>query len=114
LSVGDNTAFKPGTVFAKIWQIKNAGTCTWTTAYSLVYASGESMGSPVALPLLQDVKPGETVDLRLTLIAPENPSTYTGNWYLQDTSGAVFGLGMDGTQPLALTIIVQPLAKPPT
>jgi hypothetical protein len=113
LTVSDNSAFKPEQSFAKIWQIKNTGTCTWTTGYSLVYATGEAMGSPAAVPLPHPVKPGETVDLRLNLIAPVTPATYTGNWYLQDESGAVFGLGPDSTLPLALTIVVRPIPKPP-
>lgn len=113
LTVSDNSAFKPEQSFAKIWQIKNTGTCTWTTGYSLVYASGEAMGSPAAVPLPNPVKPGETVDLRVNLIAPVTPATYTGNWYLQDQSGAVFGLGPDSTLPLALTIVVRPVPKPP-
>ena len=114
LSAPDNSAFKPEQSFAKIWQIKNTGTCTWTKEYSLVYASGEAMGSPASVLLPNGVNPGETVDLRLNLIAPAEPGTYTGNWYLQDESGAVFGLGTDGTQPIPLTIVVKPLPDPPT
>jgi hypothetical protein len=113
LTIADNTAFKPSTLFAKIWQIKNTGACIWTTDYALVYASGESMGSPAKINLPHAVQPGETVNLRLSLIAPETPGTYTGSWYLQDASGAVFGLGADGAQPLGLTIVVRPEKKPP-
>jgi hypothetical protein len=113
LSIADNTAFKPETPFAKVWQIKNSGTCPWTTGYSLVYASGDSMNSPAQIPLEQQVNPGETIDLRLPLIAPADPKTYSGNWYLQDTSGVTFGLGSDGSQPLIVTIIVNPLPRVP-
>lgn len=113
LSVSDFTAFKPGQSFAKIWQIRNAGTCTWTTDYSLVYASGESMGSLASMSLPHQVNPGEIIDLRLSLVSPQVPNTYTGNWYLQDASGALFGMGADGTQPLGLTIVVRPLPRPP-
>jgi hypothetical protein len=113
LSIADNTAFKPQQAFAKIWQIKNVGTCVWT-GYSLVYASGESMGSAAVTPLPNEVNPGDTVDLRLNLFAPTEPNTYTGNWFLQDASGIAFGLGPDGAQPLGLTILVRPLPKPPT
>ena len=112
LSIADNTAFKPGQSFAKIWQIKNTGTCIWTTEYSLVYASGESMGSPAFIPMPHAVNPGETVDLRLSLIAPANPNTYTGSWYLRDNFGAVFGLGADSMQPLGVTIVVRPVGEP--
>lgn len=113
LSVSDNTAFKPSQLFAKIWQVRNTGTCVWTPDYLLVYASGESMGSPPSVPLPQTVNPGETVDLRLNLVAPVAPNTYTGGWFLQDAAGTTFGLGPDSTQPLGLTIVVRPLPKPP-
>lgn len=71
------------------------------------------MSSPASIFLPNIVSPGETVDLRLNLIAPAEPDTYTGNWYLQNETGAVFGLGSDGTQPIALTIVVRPQPKPP-
>jgi Ig-like domain from next to BRCA1 gene len=114
LSIADNTAFDPEEWFAKIWQIKNTGSCAWTTDYALVYASGDSMGSPAKVQLPQNVNPGETIDLRLPLMSPREPRTYTGNWYLQDASGATFGLGPDGTQPLMVTIVVKPLPRVPT
>lgn len=113
LAVSDNTAFKPDQSFATIWQIKNTGTCIWSTDYSLVYASGESMGSTAQIPLPHSVNPGDVVDLRLNLVAPTNPNTYTGNWYFQDAFGTVFGLGADSAQPLSLTIVVRPVPKPP-
>jgi ABC-type uncharacterized transport system auxiliary subunit len=114
LSIADNTAFDPEEWFAKIWQIKNTGTCVWTTEYGLVYASGDSMGSPAKVQLPQNVNPGETVDIRLSLMSPKDPKTYSGNWYLQDASGVTFGLGPDGTQPLMVTIVVKPLPRVPT
>jgi len=113
LSISDNTAFDPEEWFAKIWQLKNSGTCVWTTDYSLVYASGDSMGSLAKTPLQQVVNPGETIDLRLALVAPADAKTYTGNWFLQDASGVTFGLGPDGTQPLMVTIVVKPLPRVP-
>jgi hypothetical protein len=113
LSIADNTSFDPEEWFAKIWQIKNTGTCTWTTEYALVYASGDSMGSPARLALPSTVKPGETIDLRLSLISPKDAKTYSGSWFLQDASGATFGLGPDGTQPLSVTIVVKPLGRVP-
>jgi hypothetical protein len=113
LAVSNNTAFKPDQLFATIWQIKNTGTCVWSSEYSLVYASGESMGSQASIPLPHPVNPGEVVDIQLNLVSPGIPNTYTGNWYLQDESGTVFGLGEDGVQPLSLTIVVRPVPKPP-
>jgi len=68
-----------GQKFAKVWQIMNVGTCTWTTDYTLAFYSGEPMGSQASMPLLAVVKPGETIDLRLGLVAPFGPIQPTGN-----------------------------------
>jgi len=46
VTVPDGTTFAPGAAFNKTWRLKNVGTCTWTTSYSLVFDSGEKMGGP--------------------------------------------------------------------
>ena len=111
LSISDFTSIKPEMSFTKVWQIKNIGTCTWTTGYSLVFMSGEAMQgqAPIALP--HEVRPGETVDLRITLVSPKTPRTYTGNWMLQDEAGNLFGIGEAGNQPLVVQIIVPDIVK---
>ncbi len=38
ITVPDGAAFTPGASFTKTWRFMNAGTCTWTTSYKLVYA----------------------------------------------------------------------------
>lgn len=108
LTINDNTAIEGGAGFAKLWRVKNAGTCTWTTAYALVFAAGEQLGGPASIPLTQEVLPGQTVDLRVNLIAPHIPGFYTGSWMFQDANGSRFGLIPDGSQPLNLTIQIKP------
>jgi polar amino acid transport system substrate-binding protein len=81
---------KPGQAFAKGWQVKNTGTCTWNKNYRLVFVNGHRMGGePVAVA--RDVKPGETYDLQLNLVAPLNPGTYQGVWQMQNAQGQAFG-----------------------
>ncbi len=107
LTIGDNTALKPGTYFPKIWLVKNIGTCTWTQEYSLVYDSGTSLQGPQAVSLSKVVAPGDTVELRIDLYAPSDKDTYTSNWMLQDESGNKFGFGESGEQPIELTIVIK-------
>ncbi len=107
LSINDNTVLEPGQNFVKIWRIKNVGTCTWTDDYSLFLASGETMGGSLSVPFSQEVKPGETADLRLDLIAPFYDQTYTGNWMLQDAGGIHFGVGKNFDLPLSVIIVVK-------
>ncbi len=114
LNIFDNTALDAGQIFAKIWRVKNAGTCSWTTGYALAFYSGEQMGGPSSIPLVSAVQPGETVDLRVDLVAPLNPTSYTGNWALQDASGNTFGVGDQANQSISLTILVRPTPMPTT
>lgn len=107
LTVGDNTTLKSGEYFAKLWRIKNTGTCTWDEDYSLVFVNGDAMDGPASIPLPTLVEPGETVDLRVDLIAPREKNTYTSNYLLSDDNGNIFGLGPTGDQEIALTIVIK-------
>jgi Ig-like domain from next to BRCA1 gene len=112
LNILDNAALDAGQSFAKIWRIKNTGTCVWTTDYVLAFYSGEQMGGQTAIPLPSVVQPGETVDLRVDLVAPLNQTSYTGNWVLKDASGNSFGVGEMGNQSISVTILVKPSPMP--
>lgn len=112
LNVSDNTAFKPDTLFAKVWLIKNAGTCTWTTGYKLVYINGDLMGAQTEIPLPYEVPPGSTVDLRVNLYAPTQPSTYINEWLFRDPDGNQFGIGASADEPLRVQIVVVPVWEP--
>jgi len=108
LTVSDNTMIRTGTLFAKAWRIKNTGTCTWTTAYSLVFSSGSNLAlSQAPAPMSSEVKPGDTVDLSVLIMTPDKIGNYNSNWMLRDGSGNLFGIGDAADQPIALNISVQ-------
>jgi hypothetical protein len=112
LNMFDNAALDAGQSFAKIWRIKNTGTCVWSIGYALAFYSGEQMSGQPSIPLVSVVQPGDTVDLRVDLVAPLNQTSYTGNWVLQDASGNVFGVGELGNQSISVTILVKPTPMP--
>lgn len=93
VTIPDGTVVAPGMSFTKIWRIKNTGSCTWTTGYSLVFSSGERMGGASPQPLSANVKPGETIDVSVTLTAPTSEGKYRSSWKLRSASGVEFGLG---------------------
>ncbi len=93
ITVPDGTSFAPGATITKTWRLKNIGTCTWTTSYSLVFSSGNKMGGPSSVNLPKSVAPGQTVDLTLTLTAPSNAGHYIGYWMFKNASGVLFGIG---------------------
>jgi hypothetical protein len=93
VTIPDNTKVNPGTGFVKTWRLENYGSCTWTTDYSLVFVKGDQMSAPDEVPMPKVVKPGERVDISVTMIAPINPGTYESYWKLADASGVLFGTG---------------------
>ncbi len=98
ITVPDGTTYAAGTAFKKTWQLKNIGSCTWTTSYSLVFSSGDRMGGPTSVNLPKSVPPGTTVNLSLDLTAPSNPGHYIGYWMFKDASGNTFGIGSTATK----------------
>ena len=93
VTVPDGTTYTPGATFRKTWRLKNIGTCTWTTSYSLVFESGAQMGAPSALNFPTNVAPGQTVDLSLDMTAPSSAGQYFGYWKLRNANGVNFGIG---------------------
>ena len=92
VTVPDGTRYTAGTTFQKTWRLKNIGTCTWTTGYSLVFDSGDRFGAQDAnIPI--NVAPGQTVDLTLNMTAPANNGHYFSYWRLRNASGVIFGIG---------------------
>ncbi|HUH99226.1 MAG TPA: NBR1-Ig-like domain-containing protein [Anaerolineales bacterium] len=106
VSVPDGTTFTPNTSFTKTWRLQNVGTCTWTTAYNLIFVSGDRMSAPASVLLPQTVVPGQTVDVGVNLTAPPTGGEFRGYWELADPSGAVFGIGPNADKPFWVDIRV--------
>ena len=109
VTIPDGTSFSPGFQFTKVWRLRNAGTCTWTTGYSLVFQRGEQMGARPSVSLPSTVPPGQTVDVEVGLVAPSLPGSYQGDWMLMSSSGVLFGAGAGGTTPVWVKINVKGL-----
>ena len=105
VTIPDNTQMTPGQAFIKTWRIFNSGSCTWTTAYKVVFVSGSQMGgtSPSAMP--KNVAPGQSVDISINMTAPSTAGTFQGNWMLQNPSGNKFGLSPSNA-PFYVKILV--------
>jgi hypothetical protein len=90
----DNTEVPVGSTFVKTWRITNNGSCTWTSGYSVVFYSGDAMNGPASTQLTTGtVPPGSSIDISLTLKAPDTAGTYRGDWMLRNSGGALFGIG---------------------
>jgi hypothetical protein len=104
VTVPDGTQFSPGADFVKTWRLSNAGTCTWTSAYTVVYYSGEVMAADKSKQLTTDsIAPGESIDISINMTAPTTAGSYYSYWALKNAAGT--------TAPTATN--TQP-ASPPT
>lgn len=112
VSVPDYTVFAPNATFVKTWRLRNAGTTTWTTAYTVVYASGDSMNSPASVALPVSVPPGQTVDVSVPMTAPAKDGSYTANFLLANALGQRFGLDPSASQPFYVVIVVGQAGTP--
>jgi|GEM_PF-1636311 Tol biopolymer transport system component len=108
VTIPDDAAIAPGDIFTKTWRLENAGSCTWTSAYSLVFDHGDVMGGPEsAQSTTETIAPGQTVDISVDLIAPTAPGTYQGFWKLRNPDGEAFGLTDDGSMAFWVKIRVE-------
>jgi hypothetical protein len=106
----------PGDHFVKTWRLVNAGSCTWTPDYALVWFSGDDLSSLHEAKLGQSVSPGQSVDLSVEMVAPNEARTYRSYWKLRNATGKLFGLGPNGDGPFWVEIAVvsptSPAASP--
>jgi len=89
----DGSVLTRGATFVKVWRIRNAGTCTWSTSYALVFSSGDALSGPAAVAIPGSVSPGQYIDIPVTLVSPNKDGSYAGYWKLRNASGALFGVG---------------------
>ncbi len=90
VTIPDGTVLKPNELFTKTWRLKNVGSCSWTSAYAVVFNSGDAMGGPSTQALAGNVNPGQTVDISVDLTAPATAGNYKGFWKLRNAAGVHF------------------------
>jgi hypothetical protein len=111
VTIPDGTKLAPGEAFVKTWRLKNAGSCTWTTSYRLMFESGNAFSAPASINLPADVPPGGTTDISVQMKAPEVPKDYESNWKMQNSSGGIFGTGSTGSKAFWVRItVIEPTA----
>lgn len=111
ITIPDGTQLKGNDVFIKTWRLMNIGSCTWTPDYSIIFASGDSMGGSAVVPFNVTVHPGDVVEVSVYLTAPNKIGTYTGYWRLRSGDSVVFGFGTDAYASFWVIVdVVEPMA----
>lgn len=90
ITVPDGAQYDPGEEFVKIWQLRNAGTNTWTEEYGLAFFGGAQMAGPAVVYLTGNVSPGDTVEIPVSLVAPQDGGNHIGYWKMKDQTGEYF------------------------
>ncbi len=107
ITIPDDSLISPGQSFIKTWKLTNVGICTWDTSYSASFFYGDRMGAPESVSLQEQVRPAQSVEVSVEMVAPMTPGTYQGNWKLADPSGALFGIGPTGGSAFWVRITVK-------
>ncbi len=103
----DNSILKPGQSFTKTWTIKNIGASNWTTNYHLVLIAspeGNTLGSVPHISFSQQIHPGETMLISVTLVAPQTEGIYVAYYSIINEAGEV--VAVDGSNLLWVKIKV--------
>jgi len=90
VTVPDGTEMTTGQDFVKTWKVRNTGSCTWGTGYTLIHGYDERLDG-VAEPLTTAVAPGEEVEVSVRFKAPANTGEHRSYWRMQNAAGSAFG-----------------------
>jgi hypothetical protein len=93
VTISDGAILARNAAFTKTWRLQNVGICSWTTAYKLVFVSGDAMNGPSTAALPANVAPGQYIDVSVNLTSPGTDGHYRGYWKLRNASSALFGIG---------------------
>jgi hypothetical protein len=109
VTIPDNTRIPPASYFTKTWRIRNAGYCTWSEDYALVFVNRDQMNGPMRQRLNKTVKPNEFVDISVDLKSPNYAGDFQGNWMLSDADFKRFGTGeqADGVLWVRIRVVIQ-------
>ena len=87
------THFQPRTPFDAVWTFKNVGMKTWTNEYFLTFDGGKDFVVKGDVAMVSGkVHPGSTTQLRLDMVAPSSPGTYTARFSFYNDNRFVFGV----------------------
>jgi hypothetical protein len=84
----------PGETFARVFRVRNTGTCDWGEGYVFDYGGGNVEAARMAgepTPITEVVPAGDVYELELNLTAPEESGDYQAFWYMLDPRGVSFG-----------------------
>jgi hypothetical protein len=95
--------------YIKRWTLKNTGTSTWDSRYSLQHSSGNAGCNHNAVPVTGTVAPGATYTFSVSCTAPATANTYREDWMLVGPSGSI---PINASPTVHLILVVKPSQTP--
>lgn len=90
VTIPDFSLVEPGETLDKRWLVQNSGTCDWSAGYRLVRIGKDEFGGTDELALFPAAA-GSSAELRVELVAPEEPGEYISRWQAYSDEGIPFG-----------------------
>lgn len=107
VSIPDDTVLPAGASFTKVWRLVNAGSCSWTRDYAVVWFSGDQLSPILVQKLPHEVQSGQSVDISVDMRAPGEKGVQQSYWKLRNADSTLFGIGPAGDSPFWVRIIVE-------
>lgn len=107
ITIKDWSVLFPGDEFTKTWRVKNVGSCSWTKDYRIYFHGGDQLDAPDAVAFSKVVNPGESINLSVDMVAPNEMGKYTGSWLLKAANGTAFGVGLNYNIPMTVNIKIE-------
>ena len=82
-----------GSNYDMVWTIRNTGIATWNTKdYYIKWLGGSDISTKHTYPLTKNVAPNESVDIRVDIHIPTNPTNVlqVTRWGIVNDKGEVF------------------------
>lgn len=83
----DGFSIGAGGDFDIVWTFKNVGLRPWNTSFYLRYLSGEKGSDATKYMLSAPVAVGDTISIRVDMVAPTQSGSYTTTWQLINDDG---------------------------
>lgn len=90
LTIPDLTVVEPGSELDKRWLVRNSGSCDWTAGYRLMNVGGEGFEGAGEIALFP-ARAGASAEVRVVLLAPQDPGEHISRWQARSPDGQPFG-----------------------
>lgn len=103
VTVPDGATIEAGRPFTKTWRVRNSGNTAWT-GFTLEHAGDARLDGPDSV-VLPPLKPDETGEVSVPLVAPAEPGRHRSTWKARNARGRLFAF------ELYADIVVTPVAR---